>query len=334
MPDISVIVPVYNTELYLHRCIDSILTQTFTDFELILVDDGSEDNSGAICKTYVLNDARVKLIRQDNNGPSSARNTGLKYAIGKYIAFLDSDDIIHRDYLRVLYTNMIATDADISICGAIQTDDWRSVMNHILSDKYAVYHKKDNEIIRRYLLETSYISWAIWGKLIRKEIVERHLFNENRIFAEDQAVTYLWFDDADVVVETDDPLYCWYINPSGATRKGFNTAQIGKLDTLLEITKYLSGKREVKDIYEFYLHRYIYNAAYQYEQLRKINELKLANMIFVTLKRMIKNNKSQYHLSPRSDPEGFNIVFPLEMRVYWWVNSKKSKLYKRFNIRK
>lgn len=99
MPTISVIVPVYNTEKYLHRCIDSILTQTFTDFELLLIDDGSADNSGAICDEYASMDFRVRVFHKENGGASSARNLGLDFATGKWVTFCDSDDWVDASWL-------------------------------------------------------------------------------------------------------------------------------------------------------------------------------------------------------------------------------------------
>ena len=102
MPGISVIVPVYMVEKYIHRCVDSILAQTCTDFELILVDDGSPDNCGAICDAYAEKDKRIVVIHQKNGGLSSARNAGLRRATGSFIAFVDSDDCIHQEMLEVL----------------------------------------------------------------------------------------------------------------------------------------------------------------------------------------------------------------------------------------
>lgn len=102
-PKISVIVPVYNAEKYLHRCIDSILSQTFTDFELLLIDDGSKDKSGAICDEYALKDSRVRVFHKENGGVSSARNVGLDNACGEWISFVDSDDWIALGYLKNLY---------------------------------------------------------------------------------------------------------------------------------------------------------------------------------------------------------------------------------------
>ena len=95
MPELSIIVPVYNVALYLNRCVDSILNQTYSDFELLLIDDGSTDISGVICDEYAVSDNRVKVIHKDNGGVSSARNVGINNSQGKYIMFCDSDDFVH-----------------------------------------------------------------------------------------------------------------------------------------------------------------------------------------------------------------------------------------------
>lgn len=117
MPIISVIVPVYNVEKYLPRCIDSILAQTFTDFELILVDDGSPDNCGAICDEYAAKDKRVRVIHKSNGGVSSARNAGLDAASGEYVTFVDSDDYIAEDRLKQMHSSIFESKADIAVAG-------------------------------------------------------------------------------------------------------------------------------------------------------------------------------------------------------------------------
>ena len=106
MPKISVIVPVYNTEKYLHRCIDSILAQTFTDFELLLIDDGSKDNSGAICDEYAAKDSRVRVFHKENGGVSSARNLGLDNVRGEWVTFVDSDDWVEKEYIELFVKNI------------------------------------------------------------------------------------------------------------------------------------------------------------------------------------------------------------------------------------
>ena len=116
MPKLSVIVPVYNTEKYLRVCIDSILAQTFTDFELILVDDGSEDSSGSICDEYAAKDTRVQVIHQTNGGVTNARKNGVRRACGKYFSFIDSDDWIHPEMFERMVEKCVEANADVVVC--------------------------------------------------------------------------------------------------------------------------------------------------------------------------------------------------------------------------
>lgn len=121
--EISVIVPVYNVEKYLAQCIESILTQTFADFELLLINDGSTDRSGNICDAYAEQDSRIRVVHKENGGVSSARNCGLEVAQGKYVSFIDSDDYVGKDYLSTMHTVMMNTDADCVITGIIYVSE-------------------------------------------------------------------------------------------------------------------------------------------------------------------------------------------------------------------
>lgn len=117
MPEISIIVPIYNVAQYLHKCVDSILAQTFTNFEVILVDDGATDNSGAICDAYAEQDSRVKVIHKVNGGLSDARNAGIEVAQAPYLGFIDSDDYISREMFQLLHDDIVREQADLAICG-------------------------------------------------------------------------------------------------------------------------------------------------------------------------------------------------------------------------
>ncbi|NTJ52570.1 glycosyltransferase [Enterococcus faecium] len=129
MCEISIIVPVYKVEPYLRKCVDSILAQTFTDFEVILVDDGSPDNSGKICDEYASKDSRVRVIHKKNGGLSSARNAGIDVARGKYLGFVDSDDYIEKDMYELLYDNIVKEQADLSICGIYDVYEGKKPVN-------------------------------------------------------------------------------------------------------------------------------------------------------------------------------------------------------------
>ncbi|HOV37303.1 MAG TPA: glycosyltransferase family 2 protein [Spirochaetales bacterium] len=178
MPEVSIIVPVYNVEKYIHRCVDSILAQTFTDFECILIDDGSPDNCPAICDEYAQKDSRVKVIHQKNAGVSAARNVGLEAATGKWIGFVDSDDWIENNYIYEL----IDFNADLVISGYKEY-----VKNKLFIRTYKYLFLKKNEFFRyfdffRNTQDLNYILHSPISKLYKKEILlENNIFFDKRI---------------------------------------------------------------------------------------------------------------------------------------------------------
>ena len=181
MPQISVIVPVYNTEQYLRQCLDSILCQTFSDFELILVDDGSSDNSGQICDEYALLDQRITVIHKVNCGVSSARNSGLKCALGQYIVFVDADDLINIDY----FENLTSVHADLVLSSF--DDYWPDTKKRIeYQAKYGEFIIKNENDIVAYL-KGGYAPGFVWGKLFLNQIIKKYkiCFDETQKHSED-----------------------------------------------------------------------------------------------------------------------------------------------------
>jgi len=175
MPMISVIVPVYKVERYIHRCVESILEQTFSDFELILVDDGSPDKCPEICDYYTLRDERVKVIHQKNTGVSRARNAGLDIAQGKYIAFCDSDDYFDLTMLEETLCEMINKKVDCVSCNYRRMED-NAVPKEI---KYAdgIYLFPTWEEKITFFLETFLqcnVGWEVWSRLFRKDIIDEY----------------------------------------------------------------------------------------------------------------------------------------------------------------
>lgn len=170
MAEVSIIVPVYQVEKYIRQCVDSILAQTFTDFELILVDDGSKDRSGQICDEYALKDGRVKVIHKENGGLSDARNKGMDRAAGNYFMFVDSDDHIAPTMVECLYQRIIAADADIAVCNFqyyFENDSKRdfstNIQSEVLSGTEIFYNRKNDR---------SYGIWTVaWNKLYKRDTV-------------------------------------------------------------------------------------------------------------------------------------------------------------------
>lgn len=190
MPKISVIVPIYKVEKYLCRCVDSILNQTFTDFELILVDDGSPDNCGKICDEYESKDSRIHVIHKENGGLSDARNAGLDYATGQYIIFVDSDDFIESDLLEKAY-NTIRKGYDIVSYGfnVIGVDGNISAIAHSEAGKEFRFEKQADYLNFILKIFINYgVGWAAWSRIYRRDIIQKYniRFEDNsKIFAED-----------------------------------------------------------------------------------------------------------------------------------------------------
>lgn len=183
---ISVIIPVYNVERYLERCLESVRKQTYTDLEIILVDDGSTDRSYEICQKYHRMDARIKLYQQENQGASAARNYGLEQATGSYIGFVDADDWIEENMYERLFQVMQEEDAQISCC-AFRWVEKDRIIDHATGEK-KVY--QDIEMFNTYITgkQGCMLSPAVWNRLYKREIFDGIRFTEGRMF-EDKEMT-------------------------------------------------------------------------------------------------------------------------------------------------
>lgn len=163
---ISIIVPVYNSEKFLHKCISSLIVQSYKDIEIILVDDGSTDNSGRICDQYVGEDSRIRVIHQINMGVSIARRNGVKISRGNYVAFVDADDYLEENFVSVLVENI--DESDIVCCNCIDEGDINQP-NIIIKEK-AVLHSLDK--MMDCYFEGMRFAYVIWGKLIKRELID------------------------------------------------------------------------------------------------------------------------------------------------------------------
>lgn len=177
MPKLSVIVPIYNTEKYLSNCIESILNQTFADFELILVDDGSTDGSGDVCDEYCQSDDRVKVIHQKNGGVTEARKQGIEVALGEYISFIDSDDWIESNMYQAMLEKADAYDADMILCDMIaEKQDTSTVIRSSNLSGFFAAQQLEQEIFSNMLFDFSKnepgLSLNLCNKLIRSAIAK------------------------------------------------------------------------------------------------------------------------------------------------------------------
>ncbi|NLL38146.1 MAG: glycosyltransferase [Clostridiales bacterium] len=224
MAYVSVIVPVYQAEKHIEKCVNSVLEQTFTDWELILVDDGSKDGSGAICDKFARSDTRIRVIHQENTGVSGARNAGIKASSSEYIAFLDSDDYYKPDMLDKLIGALKNSGADSAGCGHIYLyPDGRAVPEApVLSA--GVYGAEDirKGLVRPLLrdrLEGEIINGYVVRFLYKSSIIKKNNIEFTGAYLEDELFLIEYFSLAGRLSTVDEPLYVYYINPHSVTRR-------------------------------------------------------------------------------------------------------------------
>lgn len=211
-PLISVIVPVYNVELYIRKCVESIAAQTYPNFEVIIVDDGSQDEGGRICDDYAAGDKRIQVIHfPENRGLSAARNEGVFRAKGAYAFFVDSDDHVEPGLLEKLYSNLKAGKADISICGIDGMGDEQT--------RDFVYSREETVCC---LGRRTPFLWNVWGKLYPMELVKKHPFDERALCCEDLLFFYQVLMEIRQVSYLPDKLYHYVYRKGSLVNHGID----------------------------------------------------------------------------------------------------------------
>ena len=214
MPKYSVIVPVYKVEAVLPRCIESILNQTVTDFELILIDDGSPDRSGVICDEYAAKDERIRVIHQENGGLSAARNAGIEWALhnsdSEWITFIDSDDWVHVRYLESLYRAAMQYNTPISMCWLVKTSG-----EEVSPESFDAVLRSTEEA---FTYNGQMIASFSCGRLYRKELFENYRFPIGKLWEDMYLVHKILFQFPEIAV-IEQPLYYYYRNPESIIRR-------------------------------------------------------------------------------------------------------------------
>lgn len=207
---ISIIVPVYNMENYLARCIDSLLCQSVQDFEILLIDDGSTDKSSVICKEYAERDNRIRYIKKNNGGLSDTRNVAIELSKGEFVTFVDSDDFVHNTYLEYLLALIRENSADISSC--IHFETFNDVFNADMGENRSIC-MSGHEACERMMKDLAPVLTAACGKLYRTEIVRKYKFPYGRLH-EDVATTFKYYLDSNKVVYGYKKLYAYFQHPN------------------------------------------------------------------------------------------------------------------------
>lgn len=283
---ISIVVAVYNVEAYIEKCINSLLAQTYTKLEIILVDDGSTDNSGEICDIYSKKSKMIKVIHKKNGGLSSARNAGIRIAKGTLIGFVDGDDTLNNMMYEKLYQNLISTNSDISICGRYY------VFND--SKKYIRYKKRFNLCVMnseeaiKEMNNFSSFDMAAWDKLYKTSLFDSIRFPEGKL-SEDYFIMYKLFLEANKICYTPEPLYNYMQRKnsiSHSTKINFDFIEASKQQMLAVEKIYPRLKHNLHTayasanmtVYDFYLKAHVNCPLNQQKELQE-NVRK--NLIFV-----------------------------------------------------
>ncbi|WP_338587255.1 glycosyltransferase [Clostridium baratii] len=271
---VSVIVPVYNVEKYLDKCINSIINQTYRNLEIILIDDGSTDNSGKKCDYWAGKDRRIKVIHKENGGLSDARNIGIANAEGEYISFIDSDDFIDLDMIEYLLNILIKNNCQISIC------DFRKIYENT-SKEYSIKYKKEKISVYsniesiRYLLKDKKIQNYAWNKLYLKKLFTDECYYPYGRKMEDIGTTYLLFYNANRIAVSNQSKYNYL------QRKG---SIVNNEDIKFIIDKYELSEKRFNEINK----RNIYLIENYVDYTNKFLEIYRKNNI--EIKKYIKEN--------------------------------------------
>ena len=214
-PLISVIVPVYNVEKYVGRCLTSITNQSYTNLEIIVVNDGSTDNSLSVCEAYAAKDNRIKLITQENRGLSGARNTGLRHYTGEYVTFVDSDDWIHRSMIEFLYDVLMRLDSEMSLCASLRVSE-EMIPDKNYKEIEGITHTCEEFL--KLFLSGKYT--ACWSRLFKKDIISGFEFPEG-LNCEDYIYMYEAIRRIKTVAIINLPLYYYYVRPNSIVNESF-----------------------------------------------------------------------------------------------------------------
>lgn len=231
-PLISVIVPVYKVEAYLDRCVQSIVDQTYQNLEIILVDDGSPDNCGAMCDAWAAKDSRIKVIHKENGGLSDARNAGIAIANGEYIGFIDSDDWIDLSFFQVLIDLSIQTSADISECNFIKTSGDIPYIEY--SNEITLCNAE--EALEKHISITMF-KQVVWNKLYRRNIV--HCLFEKGKYHEDEFWTYQIIAVCQNLAHIDRPMYFYFQREDSIMGEGYSIKRLDALEAKIRRNEFI-----------------------------------------------------------------------------------------------
>lgn len=280
---VSVIIPVYNVEKYLSRCLDSVICQTYSDLEILLINDGSTDESGKICDEYAKKDRRIRVIHKKNGGVSSARNIGLRHATGEYVGFIDSDDYISPHMYQCLVDNIEKEKADISIVGFLNEESLNDFVPYWAQKEYRMFSK--SEQIDKLLTNTFY-TCSCCDKIIKRSLLVDLYFDEKIKQYEDLLFLYQAMKRSEKAVFTSEAYYYYCTNQGSASTVAFNDSMMAIVDVSEKILEDI--EEEMSDLISCAKREFVRNNI-----MCAINAVKSDYRNVISIKR-IQNNIKKY----------------------------------------
>lgn len=309
-PIISVIIPVYKVEPYLKKCIESVIRQTYTNLQIILVDDGSPDNCGKICDEYALKDNRIKVIHKKNGGLSEARNIGINEANGEYIGFVDSDDYIEETMYEDLYNLIQAYKSDISICNFyVVTNNINEIKN--VNNGIKVYNKL--EILNEILLDRNIQSYA-WNKLYKKSLFDDIQYPVGKKY-EDIGTTFYILERCNRIVVSGKPEYYYLVRKDSIVNNNNEFTIIDYIDIIVQRYDYIENNKykELNKYNRYYLAKTLITAYKDLAYLGKVgNEcIEKVNNLYNKVKSIMEKYDSEIIdvFDDKQKQELYNILY-------------------------
>ena len=285
---ISIIIPVYQVEAYLPKCLNSVIRQTYKNLEIILIDDGSKDRCGRICDEYAKRDSRIRVIHKENAGVVNARNDGIKYATGDFISFIDSDDWIAGDAYEILYQGLKKYGADCAVGGCVNVVErnGRCAVHkqRKAGHKPSAVCESSSQAMRRVLLNGS----AVWNRLFKREVFDTIRFPSDRI-NDDEVVALHAYAECEKIVFLDKDTYFYRIRKNSITTSSFSLRKMdiyyNSMDNLAFVRK---NRPELTECAEF---KYYKAMLYCYMHLKGMKKSPESAMPLKRLKQDIKKNQ-------------------------------------------
>lgn len=298
MNKISIIVPVYNVELYLSRCLDSIINQTYTNFECILIDDGSTDRSGDICDKYVSIDSRFVVVHKKNEGLSVARNIALTKVTGRFISFVDSDDYILPEYLKIMIEQMESHNADIVKCDYFSGDMTQNYKSTVVPNIHILNRE---EMLIRVLNDE--IGSQLWQYMYKRELWDGIESPSGR-YAQDMMILHKVINNANKIIIIDEKLYYYFISREDSTSNDFKKKIKGAFDRAIAYSERFNFAKEIDmdfildqmllsciDFTNNGLSLLAFNKKYYYDDIQYLVRFLSENWKLIAHSKLISNRK-------------------------------------------